>query len=77
MSVQYVSVRKVPTSRVTRIIRETLKPCLILLMEIFKLFFFFLVLDLESRKNKCIIERRSKSLLSLTRAQEIPEKFKI
>ena len=76
MSVQYVSVRKVPTSRVTRIIRETLKPCLILLMEIFKLF-FFLVLDLESRKNKCIIERRSKSLLSLTRAQEIPEKFKI
>lgn len=76
MSVQYVSVRKVSTSRVTRIIRETLKPCLILLMEIFKLF-FFLVLDLESRKNKCIIERRSKSLLSLTRAQEIPEKFKI
>ena len=76
MSVQYVSVRKVPTSRVTRIIRETLKPCLILLMEIFKLF-FFLVLDLESRKNKCIIERRSKSLLSLTRAQEIPEKLKI
>ena len=76
MSVQYVSVRKVPTSRVTRIIRETLKPCLILLMEIFKLF-FFLVLDLESRKNKCIIERRSKSLLSLTRAQEIPKKLKI
>ena len=69
MSVQYVSVRKVLTYRVTRIIRETLKPCLILLMEILKLF-FFLVLDLESRKNKCIIERRSKSLLSLTQAQE-------
>ena len=36
MSVQYVSVRKVPTSRVTRIIRETLTRCLILLMEMLK-----------------------------------------
>ena len=36
MSVQYVSVGKVLTYRVTRIIRETLTRCLILLMEMFE-----------------------------------------
>ena len=36
VSVQYVSVRKVLTYRVTRIIRETLTRCLILLMEMFE-----------------------------------------